>query len=386
MIPERVSLPELNISNATLVLKDQVMRGSLSIRDGWIVAIDSGSLSRAPYHDMQGDYLLPGLVELHTDNLEGHLVPRPKVAWPPLPAVQAHDAEITAAGITTVFDSLRVGDEPGHDHCKSLVQASLEGIDAAERAGALRADHHIHLRCEVGCERVVEDALSVFHDPRISLISLMDHTPGQRQFAKLDAYRIYYKSKLNMSDEEIDRFIDKKIADNTPRAPDNRREIARLSREHGFILASHDDATRAHIEEAVEHGVTLAEFPTTVEAAEAARSLGLANLAGAPNLVRGMSHSGNVAARDLADRGLLDGLASDYVPSSSLLGILKLHEEAGWSLPDAVATASVAPARMAGLEDRGEIANGLRADLAQISRHGSGVAVRSVWRMGERVL
>ena len=329
---------------------------------------------------------MPGLVELHTDNLEGHLVPRPKVAWPPLPAVQAHDAEITAAGITTVFDSLRVGDEPEEDHCKRLVQASLEGIEAAERAGALRADHHIHLRCEVGCERVVEDAASVFGNSRIALVSLMDHTPGQRQFAKLDAYRIYYKGKFNMNDEEIDRFIADKIASNTPRAPANRREIAALSRGHGLILASHDDATRAHVEEAVELGVTLAEFPTTVEAAEAAHSFGLANLAGAPNLVRGMSHSGNVAALDLADRGLLDGLASDYVPSSSLLGILKLHEEAGWSLPDAVATASLAPARMAGLEDRGEIANGLRADLVQISRHGSGVAVRSVWRMGERVL
>ena len=386
MIPERVSLPELNISNATLVMKDEVVRGSLSIRDGWIVSIDSGSLSRAPYHDMQGDHLLPGFVELHTDNLEGHLVPRPKVAWPSLPAVQAHDAEITAAGITTVFDSLRVGDEPGHDHCMRLLRSSLDGIESAEKAGALRADHHIHLRCEVGCEQVVEDAESVFDDPRVGLISLMDHTPGQRQFAKLDAYRIYYKSKLNMSDEEIDRFIADKIASNTPRAPGNRRRLAALAREHGFIIASHDDATREHIAEAVDLGVTLAEFPTTVEAAEAAHGFGLSTLAGAPNLVRGMSHSGNVAARELADRGLLDGLASDYVPSSSLLGVLKLHDEAGWSLPEAVATASLAPARMAGLDDRGEIAVGQRADLVQISRNGHGVAVRSVWRLGERVL
>ena len=166
----------------------------------------------------------------------------------------------------------------------------------------------------------------------------------------------------------------------------NRRKIAALGREKGLILASHDDATRAHVEESVELGVTLAEFPTTVEAAEAAHRFGLSNLAGAPNLVRGTSHSGNVAARELADRGLLHGIASDYVPSSSLLGLLKLHDEAGWSLPEAVATATSAPARMAGLDDRGQIAPGLRADLVQISRHGSGVAVRSVWRLGERVL
>lgn len=386
MIPERVSYPEINISNATLVLKDQIVRGSLSIRDGWIAAIDDGALSRAPHHDMQGDYLLPGLVELHTDNLEGHLVPRPKVAWPPLPAVQAHDAEITAAGITTVFDSLRVGDEHEDDHCKRLLQASLEGIESAERAGALRADHHIHLRCEVGCAYVVEDAEAAMEEPRVSLVSLMDHTPGQRQFANLDAYRIYYQGKMNMSDEEIDRFIARKIEENTPHVDGNRRRIAALGREKGLILASHDDATAAHVEEAVELGVTLAEFPTTVQAAEAAHRSGLSNLAGAPNLVRGKSHSGNVAARELADRGLLHGIASDYVPSSSLLGLLKLHDEAGWSLPDAVATATLAPARMAGLDDRGEIAPGLRADLVQISRHGSGVAVRSVWRLGERVL
>ena len=386
MIPERVSYPEINISNATLVLKDQVVRGSLSIRDGWIAAIDGGSLSRAPHHDMQGDYLLPGLVELHTDNLEGHLVPRPKVAWPPLPAVQAHDAEITAAGITTVFDSLRVGDEPGDDHCKRLLRASLEGIEAAERAGALRADHHIHLRCEVGCQDVVEDFAAVVDNPRIGLISLMDHTPGQRQFANLDAYRTYYQGKMKMSDEEIERFIERKIAENTPRVEVNRRQVAELARENSLILASHDDATQAHIEEAIEFGVTLAEFPTTVEAAEAAHRFGLSNLAGAPNLVRGKSHSGNVAARDLAARGLLHGIASDYVPSSSLLGVLKLHDDEGWGLPEAVATASSAPARMVGLDDRGEIAPGQRADLVQISRHGSGVAVRSVWRLGERVL
>jgi len=377
---------ETLLKNARLVLEDEVVTGSVLLRDGLIA--DVGGTSEAAGDDMAGDYLLPGLVELHTDHLEGHYAPRPKVRWNPFAAVQAHDAQIASSAITTVFDALRVGNTDGdHDLVTDDMVVLAEAIQSGMATGRLRADHFLHLRCEVSSP----DCLIAFERlggrQGVRLASLMDHAPGQRQFANLDAYKVYYQGKLKMTDDEFAAFCDMRVDQSRQNSDHNRGAIAEIARQRGIVLASHDDATRDHVDEAEDNGVRVAEFPTTEAAARSSHERGMAVLMGAPNVVRGGSHSGNIAAQHLAELGLLDILSSDYIPFSLIQATFQLAETVdGISLPQAVGMATHQPARSVGLDDRGLIAVGKRADLARIRVQDGVPVVRTVWRQGERVV
>lgn len=377
---------ETLLKNARLVLEDEVVTGSVLLRDGLIA--DVGGASEAAGDDMGGDYLLPGLVELHTDHLEGHYAPRPKVRWNPFAAVQAHDAQIASSAITTVFDALRVGNTDGdHDLVTDDMVVLAEAIQSGMATGRLRADHFLHLRCEVSSP----DCLAAFErlggKQGVRLASLMDHAPGQRQFANLDAYKIYYQGKLKMTDAEFAAFCDMRVDQSRQNSDHNRGAIAEIARQRGIVLASHDDATLEHVDEAEDNGVRVAEFPTTEAAARSSHERGMAVLMGAPNVVRGGSHSGNIAAQHLAELGLLDILSSDYIPFSLIQATFQLAETVdGISLPQAVGMATHQPARSVGLDDRGVIAVGKRADLARVRVHDGVPVVRTVWRQGERVV
>lgn len=371
--------------NATLVLADEVLDGSLTVDEsGRISGI--GSPTAADGHDCEGDYLLPGLVELHTDHLETHYAPRPKVRWSPVSAVQAHDAQIACSGITTVFDALRVGMDEDADLGYADMRALADAIETGQRENRLRADHFIHLRCEVSAPDVLE-AFKVFQDDEsIRLISLMDHTPGQRQFVSLDAYKNYYQGKKGFSDAQMEEFIARRQERASGLAPDNRQRLSAIAGARGIAIASHDDATTAHVDEAIALNTKIAEFPTTLEAAKASHEAGMAVLMGAPNVVRGGSHSGNISARELAEAGYLDVLSSDYVPVSLLQASFQLAGDIeAISLPQAVAMITATPARAIGLDDRGVLEPGLRADLIQVKMVGDIPVVRGVWREGRRV-
>lgn len=372
-------------SNARLVLADRVVHGSLAIRDGLIAAIDEG-LARLPAaEDMEGDLLVPGLVELHTDNLERHLAPRPGVRWPSGAALLTHDAQLAAAGITTVLDAVAVGAAVDGSERPEILGEAIQALHRARANRDLRADHYLHVRCEVSDPALGALWPVVRDDPLIRLVSLMDHTPGQRQFVDEEKFRAYYRGKHRLADSEIDALIERSREGQARHADPHRREIAAHCRARGWSLASHDDATIAHVEEAAALGCTIAEFPTTIAAAEAARDRGLRTIMGAPNLVRGGSHSGNVATAELAKAGLLDMLASDYVPISLLHGAFMLHQECGATLSDAVSTVSLVPARTVGLVDRGALAVGLRADFIRV-RVTDGIPVtRETWAGGRRV-
>ncbi len=378
-------MSELLLKNANLVLADEIVKGAILVRDGVIADIDTGQPSAG--EDMEGNYILPGLVELHTDHLEGHYAPRPKVRWNPLAAVLAHDAQISTSGITTVLDALRIGMDDDADLTSAEMLELAEAIDDASRNDRLRAEHYLHLRCEVSAPDCLDSFAAYDADSRVRLVSLMDHAPGQRQFRKLEAYSVYYQGKLKMSDEDFRRFCEKRIAQSEANSTPNRTAIAAACQQRNIVLASHDDATLEHVDEAVEQGIQVAEFPTTFEAAEASKAAGMAVLMGSPNVVRGGSHSGNVAARDLAEHGLLDILSSDYIPFSliqSAFGIVDLVDAI--TLPQAVAMVSKNPAEAAGLGDRGEIAVGKRADLVRVCVDHHIPVVRTVWREGRRVV
>jgi alpha-D-ribose 1-methylphosphonate 5-triphosphate diphosphatase len=374
------------LSNCKLVLNDEIVSGNLLIRNGLIAQIDAGA-TQSPSDDLEGDYLIPGLVELHTDHLEGHFHPRPGVNWPAVSAVIAHDAQIAASGITTVFDALRAGTfDPGDISAKEGEGLSL-AIAAAQEAGQLRAQHFLHIRCELPCPDTTEATERLVATSVPNLISIMDHTPGARQFTSLDKFRQYYLGKKLILPEKIEAYIQERIELQQQHATRNKAAILDLAKRLNVKLASHDDATAAHVEEALADEVVIAEFPTTAESAKAAHEAGLAVLMGAPNVVRGGSHSGNISAAEVAAAGHLDILSSDYVPSSLLNAAFNLssHVE-GLSLPQVLRTVTINPAKAAGLNDRGSLAKGLRADLVQVRIHDGLPVVRRVWTNGQRVM
>ena len=375
----------LRIVNARIVTADAVVHGGLVVDRGVIQEIVPARRALPDALDLDGDYLLPGLVELHTDNLERQFQPRPQVRWPAQAAMLAHDRQIAAAGITTVCDGVCVGIYGGKRERLEFLRTSLEALHQAHRAGSLTVDHFLHLRCEVSDPHVVEMFEPLLEEPHLKLVSLMDHTPGQRQWHDIDKYRTFHRGRTEASEEEFQALIERRIGEQKLYADQHREAILALVRGRPITLASHDDTTVEHVEEAAAGGITISEFPTTHAAAEAARANGMGVVMGAPNLVLGGSHSGNVSAQRLAEHGLLDALSSDYVPVSMLHGAFQLHRQLDLPLPQAIAPVSRNPAAMIGLGDRGTIAAGLRADLVRARLIADTPSVIAVWRRGERV-
>ncbi len=372
-------------ANAQIVLQDRILAGSVYTLGDKIVDVREGDAVPAGATDFGGDYLVPGLVELHTDNLERHMEPRPSVELPHNTAILAHDGELASVGITTVFDALRVGaiGKEGENY-KEYARSVASEILSLRYHGVLRVRHLIHLRAEV-CSETLERELATFGpDDRVGLVSLMDHTPGQRQFRDLAKLKVYYAGKFGYSDKEFDKLIAFRQTLGLRVRDDHEAitliEAARL----GATLASHDDTTVEHVAKSKSKGISLAEFPTTLEAAEACRTAGIAIIMGAPNLVRGDSHSGNVSARDLAERGLLDIVSSDYVPALLMVSAFRLA--AIWDdLPRAIRTVTSTPANATGLKDRGRIANGCLADVVRLTTLGDTPVIRNVWRGAQQI-
>ncbi|MBU4528772.1 MAG: alpha-D-ribose 1-methylphosphonate 5-triphosphate diphosphatase [Hoeflea sp.] len=375
---------EMILTNARLVLEDRILSGSLVVRDGVIAEIDEGKSASGV--DMDGDYILPGLVELHTDHLESHYSPRPGVRWNAISAIQSHDAQIASSGITTVFDCLRLGSDEDDGFKMGEMRAIADALAEARSENRLRADHLIHLRCEVSASDVLEHFADFATDGQVRLASLMDHAPGQRQFQTMEQYTLYYKTKRGLSDEAFAHFVQRRQDASARYSDAHRKVLASACAERGITVASHDDATLDHVAEAVGFGVRLAEFPTSIEAAQASHKAGMSVLMGAPNVVRGGSHSGNIAAADLARAGVLDVLSSDYVPFSLIQAPFVLADEIDeLDLATAIRLVTSTPAKTVGLDDRGSLTTGKRADLVRVRRDSGIPVVREVWRQGQRV-
>jgi alpha-D-ribose 1-methylphosphonate 5-triphosphate diphosphatase len=375
------------LSNAVLVTPDAASPGTLVIRDGRIAEIGERRTAAAGAADLEGDLLLPGLIDLHTDNMERHFFPRPGVHWPsPLGAVLSHDRDVIGAGITTVLDSLSCGDYDSGGARRIMLSEAISTLSRAKEAGLLAADHLLHLRCETSDAGVLEIVEPHAGNPLLALLSVMDHTPGQRQWRDLDIYRNYRRTKKNIvwTDAEFAEHIARVAAFRDEHAARFARRIREIARERTIALASHDDTTLDDVEESAAAGITISEFPTTIEAAERAHSLGLSVAMGSPNIVLGRSHSGNVGAADLHARGLVDMLCSDYVPSSLLESVFHLART-GTPLPHAANLASRNVAKALGLHDRGAIEVGRRADLIRVRLVDGYPVLRGVWREGRAV-
>ncbi|MDF2141084.1 alpha-D-ribose 1-methylphosphonate 5-triphosphate diphosphatase [Paenirhodobacter sp. CAU 1674] len=379
-------MTETILANAMLVLPEQCFTGSLHLADGRITAIEPGDAVPAGAIDCGGDMVMPGLIELHTDNLERHIEPRPKVDWPHAAAIIAHDAELCSVGITTVFDALRVGSvvSNGRANYSEYARALADEILGLRAEGALRISHYLHLRAETCSETLIEELAKFGPEDRVGIVSLMDHTPGERQFRDVTKLRDYVCGKHGLSHDEFENHVAQQVAlKNRLGAAHEAATVAAAGR-FGAVLASHDDTTAEQVARSAAHGVHFAEFPTTLEAAQACHAHHIAVMMGAPNLIRGGSHSGNVAAHDLARAGYLDIISSDYVPSALLSAALMLGDL--WAdLPRGIATVTRAPARAVGLTDRGALEIGARADVIRVRRINGAGAIRGVWVQGARV-
>lgn len=379
-------MTETLLANARIVLPDEMIHGQIRMMDGRITDISEGKTVPQGAIDCDGDLVMPGMIELHTDNIERHLEPRPKVNWPHQAAILAHDAELASVGITTVFDALRVGSvftstRAGYgEYARSLAD---EILDMRARR-QLRISHFLHLRAEVCSETLVEEMAKFGPDDRIGIVSLMDHTPGQRQFRDIDKLRDYVMGKRGLSESEFEEHVSSQQALRARYGEKHEATAVAEARRFGAVLASHDDTDSAQVATSAQHGVTFAEFPTTVEAAKACQDKNIKVMMGAPNLIRGGSHSGNVAAADLAAADLLDILSSDYVPSALLSGALMLCDLWG-DIPRGIATVTSTPAAVTGRGDRGRLVAGARADVIRVARVGAGGATRGVWVEGRRV-
>lgn len=375
-----------DVRNALVVTEDGVAEGGVVWSDGVFDAVLAGNDASAATTDFGGDYLLPGLIDIHTDNLEKHFAPRPNVTWDGVQAAVSHDAQIAAAGITTVFDSLCVGQSIRQVDRVEWLVPMLEGMSVARRDGLLKADHRLHLRCEV-----TDPATPALFDGlaerfSINFVSVMDHAPGHRQSPDVERYIDNMAAYAGNDRATIAGQVDALMARSREIGPEIARQIADRAAARGLALASHDDDRVEHVRFARTLGAVMSEFPTTMAAAEAARDVGLAVAGGAPNLARGGSHSGNAAVADMARADALDVICSDYVPGAMLTAVFRLTgPEIGWSLPRAVATASRGPARSAGLNDRGRIAPGARADMIRVRVVDGRPYVLAVWRAGLRV-
>lgn len=376
---------ETILTNAILVLPEETLPGTLVIRGGRIAEIQPGRSHAATARDLEGDHLIPGVVDVHTDNLERQVQPRQNARWPSRSAMVAHDAQCAAAGVTTVFDALCLGDL-GFDQGRG--QTFLDGVadlDALADTGVLRSEHFLHLRCELPAADMKPSMDPVADHPRVRMVSLMDHSPGVGQYRDIERYVAMRRKQTQMTVEQVKERIAFLLDQRERLREPQRAWLMERIRHRDLPIASHDDETAEEVRRNLADGITISEFPVTMAAAEAARDAQVEVIAGAPNIVRGGSHSGNVSAAELVRAGAAHAFASDYVPASMVEAAWRTVEETGISLPKAVAMISDRPARMARLADRGRLEAGLRADLAQVRPVQGIPVVRRVWRGGSRV-
>jgi alpha-D-ribose 1-methylphosphonate 5-triphosphate diphosphatase len=373
---------ETILTNAVLVLPDATLNGTLILRGDRIAEVQPGDTGISAAQDMDGDYLIPGIVDTHTDNLERQVQPRSLARWPSRSAMVAHDAQCAAAGVTTVLDALCLGDL-GFD--KERIRTFRDGVtdlDALTEVDLLKAQHFLHLRCEVPALDMLSLFDTVADHALIRMVSLMDHSPGVGQYANLDFYRAL-RRRGGLEDEYIERRIIELQEQRAKMRLPNRRALLDRVVGRDIALASHDDRTAEEITENAADGIRISEFPVTLTAARAAKTAGMQVIAGAPNIVRGGSHSGNVSAADLLEIGAVDAFASDYVPNSLVEAAFQCAQRIG--LPQAIALVTHRPAQLAGLSDRGRLEAGQRADIVRVRVHDGLPVVRQVWRSGERV-
>lgn len=363
------------LSDFRIVLADRVIeRGALRIEDGRIAEIRETPVSGA---DVIGNGLLlmPGMIDMHGDMIEREIEPRPNVRMPMAMGLRDLDVKLASTGITTAYASLSFSPGSTYGHMRSY-EFTGEMIRAVRSHNAeLLIDHKVHARFEVTFPAALSVVKELIGEGAVDLVSLCDHTPGRGQYRNLELQAANLAKGKSITIEEAAAQLQQRIRDRMETAGDltaTLRAITQYCALHGVPVASHDDDTVEKVTLMQSLGANISEFPVTLEAAREAQTLGMLNAMGAPNALRGQSYSGNLSAREAHAAGVLDILAADYHPSAMLPAVLVLSQTDPEGLAGATRLTTLNPARALGLEDRGEIRVGLRADLMVASDEGVG--------------
>lgn len=386
------------IVNTTAVLPDRVLHdATVVVRGGFIVEVSTGAARPSDAIDARGAVTVPGAIDLHSDGLEKELRPRPGVELPIEFALRSFEGRVRGAGVTTVYHGIGFENGAKYERSVEQAQAMCAAIDGIARSGRAIVDHRILHRLDVrdadglaGLQDRLADLIrgsagdldrSHGLHAESPLVSYEDHTPGRGQYADRRWYERYVADVKGLSDEDSESYIDDILEAREAQLGQRDRAVPWLAEQalaSKIRLMCHDPAEVDEIDEALESGVTISEFPTTVVAARASREHGLPIVCGGPNALRGESHSGNVSARELVGLGLCDVLASDYLPSTLFGAVAALVDRGICDLPTAVGLVTSGPAATVGLTDRGRLEAGYRGDIAVVEFHGSIPTVRLV--------
>jgi alpha-D-ribose 1-methylphosphonate 5-triphosphate diphosphatase len=371
------------LTHARLILTDEVIEdGAVLIEDGVIRAICPDGIGDAREIRLDGQWLMPGMVDLHCDAIEKEAEPRAKVMFPLDLACLNIDRRNAAAGITTPFHALSFAHAEwgvrNNDTAAELVRSVKRFKDHA------LVDNRIHVRYEITDITAMPYVMALLDEGAADMLSIMDHTPGQGQFRHLETYVAYMMGNHGSTREAAEQVAEEKRQARGS-ADERVLQVMARARELSIPTASHDDDDHARVVAMKELGARMSEFPINLETARAAHGAGLATILGAPNVMRGGSQSGNMRAIDAIHAGVADCLCADYAPTTMLAAVVAMHERDGVALHDAARLVTLGPARAAGLNDRGEIAVGKRADLASIGRPGGQATVTGTWVAGRQV-
>ncbi len=382
---------KLCLTNARIILEDTILEnGSLIIENGIISAVnpeplnqkhvvDDGSAEPIDVIDLQGQILMPGMIDLHCDALEKEVEPRPNVHFPLDFACAQADKRNASAGITTVYHSLSFANEELGVRNNQFAAEIARAVHQWSPHGLV--DNRVHCRYEITDETGVPILKELLEEGSTHLISMMDHTPGQGQFKNMAAYRDYLTRTYKKTADEVDTIVEKKI-EAASGAFDRMQELAEAAHAAGISVASHDDDSAERVATMHSIGADISEFPITLEAAQAAKEVGMSTIFGAPNILRGKSQSGSMKAIEAIHEGVADCLCADYTPAALIVAVMRDPELSDLDLPSAVRLVTTNPAKAAKLDDRGKIAVGKRADLIAVGEPGGLPQVTDVWVNG----
>lgn len=354
------------ITNARVITPAEVLeKASIQVEQGVIVKIDSSNNTEAnglPVIDAQGNIVMPGIIDIHTDALDAEVIPRPGADIPVAVAFRELERKMSGCGFTTVYHSLHLGYVSAETHSRSkYTRAEIFDGVYNSALGQTLLNNKIHLRFELSGVDAYDECFKLIDRGYVQLLSVMDHTPGQGQFSRENFMRV--SEKMGMSTEQAQLEFDQLVA--RPRIEGE--QLQRLldhARRHGIPVASHDDDSVEKVDFMRNLGVDICEFPITMDTAAHAAELGMHVVGGASNILRGGSLSGNVSMTEAVLKGYVDTLCSDYYPPAIIHSVFKLHREHNLPLPQAVNLATLNPAKAVGIDQyTGSLEVGKDADL-----------------------
>lgn len=365
------------ITNGTLVLPDHLLTHHSVLLEGEVIQAIIPD-EKLPKHfpgkviDAAGGFIMPGFIDMHSDYIEQIAAPRPTSLMDFELALYEAERELLTHGITTMYHSLSLMgsgtfDEKPIRNSENVVKLLQLIHDSNYKHHLIH--HRMHLRFEIDNFEQVELAKELMSEDKVQLFSIMDHTPGQGQYRDLEKYRLILAGYHDGDYQVVDNLVTSSM--NSERL--SHQEIESLSACAGSCqipLASHDDDTLEKLDYVESLGAKISEFPITLEVAQAARAKGMFTVGGAPNILLGRSHAGNLSVKEGVAAGAISILCSDYYPAALLHGVFQLWQEGILPLNEAVNLVTQNPAQALELSEVGRLEVGKMADLIVVQVKG----------------